>query len=72
MSNVFIDRDAGSDANRPPRPTTLDDFLVTRADAETPDDFLDEHERELPEQDRDPIAGWHEWLVTRPCSTLPT
>ena len=42
------------------KPTDWDDFFVELKDAEIPDDFLEETERKLIMQGRDPFEGWQE------------
>jgi antitoxin VapB len=60
-TEVFIRRDEDTgDVILSTRPPTLDAFFRILQTADTPEDFLDEHERRQPEQNRDPFAGWQE------------
>jgi hypothetical protein len=55
-----MDREPDVEMNPSTRPTTWDDFLLDLANADTPVDFLDEHERDQLREDRDPSASRRE------------
>jgi antitoxin VapB len=42
------------------KPPDWTGFFAALKNADIPVDFLDEHERQHAEQNRDPFAGWHE------------
>jgi antitoxin VapB len=56
---VFIRQDAETgDVILSRRPATWDDFFIALKNAEVPNDFLDEKERSLGVQERDPFEGF--------------
>ena len=60
-SEVFIRRDPVSgDVILSRRPPTWESFFAAVADAEVPDEFLSDQERDQGVADRDPFAGWRE------------
>ena len=58
---VFIRQDPETgDVILSRKPPDWDDFFSALKDADVPVDFLDEKERNLGLQDRDPFEGWRE------------
>ena len=58
---VFIRQDPETgDVILSRKPPDWDDFFSALKDADAPDDFLDEKERNQGLQDRDPFEGWRE------------
>ena len=58
---VFIRRDAETgDVILSSRPESWDGFFAALQDAEVPDDFLSDHDRNQPVPPRDPFEGWRE------------
>jgi antitoxin VapB len=58
---VFIRQDPETgDVILSRKPEDWDDFFAALRDADVPDDFLGEKERQQDAQDRDPFNGWQE------------
>jgi antitoxin VapB len=58
---VFIRQDPETgDVILSRKPATWNDFFAALKNADVPDDFLDENERNQSTQDRDPFEDWSE------------
>lgn len=61
VEEVFIRQDPETgDVTLSRKPADWDDFFSALKGADEPVDFLDEKERNLGLQDRDPFEGWRE------------